>query len=292
MTFHYPDISNVGNHGLTLDRNTLAVCAKATEGTNFKDPSYADFRTQAASLHAYFLAYHWTWCIDPQAEAQNAFNMIGPHIGLMWDVENLQKLQSVSAILDLTDRYRKLGGTVGLVYLPHWYWERIGSPDLRPLADAGLRLVSSNYRPYSDTGDGWQSYGGVTPYVWQYTNAMDYSGQKVDFNACKDSLSSFIQNTGVVGVFTGQPQPGSGDTMLTHWTTVKSGSTGQGVRVAQGTLIANGYGVGSRDGKPDGVFGPATDASTRDLQRRFGISVDGEFGPHTLSVALYGHDYA
>lgn len=88
------------------------------------------------------------------------------------------------------------------------------------------------------------------------------------------------------------PQPVTGDFALTHWTTVQKGNSGSGVKVAQGILIAHGYSVGSADGKPDGSFGPITEASTEAMQRAYGIQVDGVFGPHTLSVGLYGADYA
>lgn len=87
------------------------------------------------------------------------------------------------------------------------------------------------------------------------------------------------------------PTPG-GDPILMHWTTVQRGSSGARVRVAQGILIAHGYAVGSRNGLPDGDFGPTTEASTRALQAAKGIAVDGVFGPHTLSVGLYDADYA
>jgi hypothetical protein len=87
------------------------------------------------------------------------------------------------------------------------------------------------------------------------------------------------------------PQP-QGDPMLTHWTTLVRGSTGDAVRVAQGLLLARRLPVGSASGQPDGDFGPTTEQSTRVLQQRAGIAVDGQFGPHTLSVALYGQDLA
>lgn len=80
--------------------------------------------------------------------------------------------------------------------------------------------------------------------------------------------------------------------MLTHWNTVKRGDQGDTVKTAQGLLIARGYPVGSATGRPDGQFGPTTEASTRSLQVTHGITVDGIFGPHTLSVALYGQDLA
>lgn len=87
------------------------------------------------------------------------------------------------------------------------------------------------------------------------------------------------------------PQP-KGDPMFSNWITVKRGSTGDGVRVAQGLLLARGYSVGSPSGVPDGEFGPMTEQSTRVLQAAHGIQVDGEFGPHTLSVAVFDRDLA
>jgi hypothetical protein len=75
--------------------------------------------------------------------------------------------------------------------LPHWYYQEIGSPDLTPLADAGLSLVSSNYTAYSDTGPGWAGYGGMTPVVWQYTDSQPYGGQSVDFNAYLGTIEEF-----------------------------------------------------------------------------------------------------
>ena len=79
---------------------------------------------------------------------------------------------------------------------------------------------------------------------------------------------------------------------MTHWTTVRQGDKGQAVSDAQGLLIAHGLPVGSRTGLPDADFGPTTAQSTRAFQAAHGLHVDAEFGPHTLSVALFGVDVA
>lgn len=84
----------------------------------------------------------------------------------------------------------------------------------------------------------------------------------------------------------------NGDALVTHWTTVRQGDSGQAVKNAQGLLLAHGLSVGSSSGQPDGSFGPVTAASTRELQQRYHIQVDGVFGPHTASVALFGVDVA
>jgi len=201
VTFFYPDVSN-HNAGLVIQPGTVAVCAKASEGVDYRDPTYPGFRSQVSKVGGLFMAYHWTWCANIAAEAYNAFGMVGPDTPMMWDVENTSRLQSVSGILALTDAYRKLGGLVTLCYLPRWYWQRMGSPDLRPLRDAGLRLVSSNYTSYADGGVGWDTYGGWAPYVWQYTDRQPYGGKLVDFNACQDSFANFAA-TVTRGLFTG-----------------------------------------------------------------------------------------
>jgi hypothetical protein len=92
---------------------------------------------------------------------------------------------SISDAAAFAAAYRKGGGTVHLCYLPHWYWQQLGSPSLKVLADAGLCLVSSAYTLYTDasTGTGWQKYGGMSPVIWQYTDRLHFNGMDIDFNA-------------------------------------------------------------------------------------------------------------
>jgi lysophospholipase L1-like esterase len=66
------------------------------------------------------------------------------------------------------------------------------------------------------------------------------------------------------------------------------GSRGEGVRAIQVFLRSQGYDVG----RPDGVFGPRTDAAVRAFQTRARATgllrsrVDGVWGPHTRRAAL------
>jgi hypothetical protein len=90
---------------------------------------------------------------------------------------------SVADILGFASALRSQGGTVHLVYLPRWYWQALGSPDLTPLERAGLHVISSNYTTYSDSGPGWAGYGGVSPVIWQFTDAYHLNGFDVDMNA-------------------------------------------------------------------------------------------------------------
>jgi hypothetical protein len=173
----FPDVSHYQT-GLALT-GAQAVIAKATQGTTFTDPTYAGFRAAAASIGAVFAAYHWVDTSDLAAQAAHAYAVIGP-TPTMWDAE--ADGATVPRLLELTARYRALGGVAALVYLPHWWWQgHIGAPDLRPLQEAGLALVSSDYRA-SPVDAGWQPYGGVAPSIWQFTDAQPFNGQNVDFN--------------------------------------------------------------------------------------------------------------
>lgn len=192
MTLHFPDVAHY-QAGLDLAGYPAAI-AKATQGTAYVDPEYARFRQQAIQLRLVFAAYHWVDTSDLQQQAAHAHAVIGS-TPTMWDAEAAGA--TVPRLLDLTARYRALGGKPSLVYLPHWWWQQLGSPDLRPLLQAGLALVSSNYPAagYSDNGPGWQPYGGVTPTIWQYTD------KPFDMNAFKGTVAQ------LAAVFTGAVEP-------------------------------------------------------------------------------------
>lgn len=195
MTITYPDVSN-HNGAMTLQSGTVACFAKSSEGTGYEDPYYAHFKAEAARVGAVFGAYHFLKQGNGAAQARFAYGIVGPSVPMMIDFEpeydangNPISLPTVADAVAFRDTYRSLGGLVRLNYHPKWYWQKLGSPSLAPLAD--LALVSSSYTAYSDTGPGWTAYGGVTPSVWQYTENQRYSGQSVDFNAYKGTLDQF-----------------------------------------------------------------------------------------------------
>ena len=185
MTIHFPDISN---HQAGISLSGAAACiAKCSEGTSYRDPYYLGFQDQADSYGIPFAAYHWMNTSDIYAQARFAFDIVGPKTTLMWDCE--AEGVSVQRLIDMTSYYRGLGGLAKLVYLPQWFWSgHMGSPDLRPLADAGLFLVSSNYTTYSDDGPGWAPYGGMTPIQWQHTSSQPFNGYNIDFNAYQGTV--------------------------------------------------------------------------------------------------------
>lgn len=207
MTIFFPDLSHYKTPPLD---GAIALITKATQGTSFVDSTYAGFQQSASKLGIPFAGYHWVDTSDLGAQAANAYRIMGG-TPCMWDAEATGA--TVARLVDLTKRYRALGGNPRLVYLPHWWWQdHLGSPSLQPLADLGLGLVSSAYPAagYSETGVGWNGYGGMTPVIWQYTDKQQFNGWSVDFNAFKGTVEQLRR---LFGIFN------SGGQMPSEWHT-------------------------------------------------------------------------
>ncbi len=190
MTLHFPDVSSY-QAGISFKGAPVAM-VKATEGAGYVSPDYAAAKARAASAGAYLCAYHFLRAGNGAGQADHAHAVAGS-VPLMLDMElEGGSLPHVADAVAFITRYRQLGGKCFLLYLPHWYWQQIGSPSLVPLTGLGMLLVSSQYTAYSDTGPGWNAYGGMTPVVWQYTDKAAFNGHSVDFNAFKGTLPEFI----------------------------------------------------------------------------------------------------
>lgn len=184
MTIYYPDISGF-QAGIDL-KGALAVSCKATEGVGYTNSDYARAKANAASHGTFFFAYHFLHAGDAAGQARYCFDVVGK-TPIMLDVEPVPGSDpSIADVLGFVSAFRALGGTIHLIYLPEWYWAQMGRPNLATaFKDAGLYLVSSVYTGYTDnlSGAGWLPYGGFSPSVWQYADAIGFNGFSVDFNA-------------------------------------------------------------------------------------------------------------
>lgn len=189
MAIFYPDFSG-HQTGLSL-KGTVAGCCKNSEGTYYENPDYERAKGDAAKRGAFFFAYHFlvtkgfNGSGGPAEQAAFAFKRVGK-TPLMLDVEVTGTSRPNAAeVKAFVEAYRKLGGVIHLIYLPHWYWQEIGSPSLRFFNSMSLWLVSSDYTTYSNKGPGWVGYGGAKVAIWQYTDRLSFNGMSVDFNAFK-----------------------------------------------------------------------------------------------------------
>lgn len=255
MTIYFPDVSNY-QAGLKIQPATVAVIAKATEGTTYRDPAYANFKSQAASVGAVFVAYHFLHAGNAAAQAQFCYSVVGAGVPLMIDCEPTGSSNpTVADCVAFRDEFNRLGGNCRLVYFPKWYWGQLKSPSLTPLSPMGL--VASGYTTYSDSNADWNAYGGVAPAIWQYTDSLPYGGMKVDFNAYKgtvDELKALLKATA--------PAPAP---------TPPAPAPAPHPNTPQWRAAHNVYTPLAQDGK----FGPDT---IKALQYVEGVSVDGVWG--------------
>jgi peptidoglycan hydrolase-like protein with peptidoglycan-binding domain len=273
MTIFYPDVADY-QAGISFSGCVIAM-VKATENIDYTNPDYAAAKVRAANAGAYFCAYHFLHAGNGAGQASYAYSRVGSGIPLMIDFEptynsngTIASAPQISDAVDFINEYRALGGTVHLLYLPHWYWQgNLGQVSLSPVIDLGMLLVSSDYTGYSDNGPGWAAYGGMTPAIWQYTSSAALNGvSNVDMNAYQGTLADFQSQ-----VSTGA-QPGANPTLT-------EGDTGPAVQTLQTRLNVWGATL-----TVDGNFGPATLAAVKAFQAAQKLTVDGIVGPQTWSA--------
>jgi hypothetical protein len=198
---YYPDVSNnqwasdadlISFLSQLKGQGFAGVVHKASEGNYFADRYWPICQDWCVHNDLSWLPYHYVTTDDPASQAQTFVNNSGgPNV--MLDVEaNSGDINNFWAVVNA---FNNAGVNVSLAYIPRWYWEQIGSPDLSALPANGIQLVSSNYpagggeaseiyaAAGGDNGPGWAPYGGATPAAWQFTDKANIAGKTVDCNA-------------------------------------------------------------------------------------------------------------
>jgi hypothetical protein len=173
------------------------VIAKVTQGSYYVDPAWPAFRDGARANGLILVAYHYVTGDPPAAQAQNLVSHLGdPSIPVMLDFEagsgDLNNFWAVA------DAITAAGAHVALSYIPHFYWQRIGSPDLTGVpglvaADyvAGTGYASNLYP--GDTSGFWSGYGGADPVILQFTDAALVAGYRLDADAYRGTADQLQQ---------------------------------------------------------------------------------------------------
>lgn len=199
MTIKFNDISHYQGTGFPCDG---PIIAKATEGSTFTDSAYSTNKTRTLGNGFPFCAYHFPLAGSVggsmQAQANHALAVIGTDTGVMMDIEKdvHGHWPTRDECLQQIDLMHAKNMRVTLAYIPHWfqrdYW---AGASLAGFADRGLGLVSSSYvATYTDSGVGWNPYGGMTPIIWQYTDGdtsrgYSYGMHGIDTNAFKGDIA-------------------------------------------------------------------------------------------------------
>lgn len=198
---YYPDVSNLqwDSDQDAIDFLTQlkpegfsGVVHKVSEGDYFQDEYWPTVRQWCEANDLPWLGYHYVTTDNPSAQAATWVSNNGGPFAMMDFEANSGDLTNFWAVVNA---FNSAGVDVSLAYIPQWYWEEIGSPDLSVLASNGISLVSSAYPAgagyastiYTEaggsTGEGWDPYGGGVPVAWQFTDEANIDGWIVDCNA-------------------------------------------------------------------------------------------------------------
>src|ERR1700738_5009649 len=163
------------------------IIAKATQGSGYVDPSWASFRDGADANDLILVAYHYVTLDAAAAQAENLVSALGDTgIPVMLDFE--AGSGDLANFWAVTDAITSAGAHVALSYIPRWYWQQIGSPDLTGVPG----LVASDYVDGSgyasalypgDDSHSWTGYGGGDLVIFPFTDAAQVAGQTVDADA-------------------------------------------------------------------------------------------------------------
>lgn len=198
---------------------------KATEGATYRDPQFNTNLANARAAGLLTAAYHYQRQGTAVADrVRNIAGIVPRDCPVIIDIEDggghtEQTRETINAL-------HQAGYASPLLYLPRWYWQQIGSPDLTGLPP----LWSSRY---PDTQGGaasaiyqrvptsyWGGYGGAGVAVLQFTSSATVAGTTpVDCNAyggTRDQLAALLGGASTVAA----PAPGGIETMAmdTQWT--------------------------------------------------------------------------
>lgn len=150
----------------------------------------------AARAAGLLVAAYWYQRSSVSAAAQAAaiLNTVPADVPVIMDVE--ANSGDVNLTRDIVNRVRGAGRRVPFTYIPRWYWQQIGSPNLAGLPplwssrypDNVVRAVQDayNHAPASY----WTGYGGNTVGLLQFSSSGNVGGQSpIDLDAFNGSRS-------------------------------------------------------------------------------------------------------
>ncbi|UVO12798.1 hypothetical protein NM962_01115 [Mycobacterium sp. SVM_VP21] len=230
MTLYGPDLSNNNWSSFAEIAGWLDDCFhregyswmehKVSEGNYYRDPYWPTVRDWCNANDVPVIGYHYVTTNDPaQQAAKFVANGGGAYVMLDFEANS----GGIGNFWAVVHAFNAVGVNVALSYIPHWYWQQIGWPNL-----AGVPgLISSSYyergtygsveydHAGGDTGPGWDAYGGAAPVIWQFSDGAIIDGKSVDANAFRGTVDELRT---LLGYAPAQPDPAppTGGTTVEH----------------------------------------------------------------------------
>lgn len=166
---------------------------KITEGT-WRDPWWQRARGEMAQ-HFPGRWGGYVFCkVDthPELEADVALQHSGgADFPLQIDYEDLARTGNIDDLVRRVEAHTARGFRLLPIYLPRWYWQRMGSPDLTglPVGIWNSHYVNgTGYASVLYPGDdfaGWAPMGGQPVDILQFSETASVAGQRIDVNAVR-----------------------------------------------------------------------------------------------------------
>jgi GH25 family lysozyme M1 (1,4-beta-N-acetylmuramidase) len=188
------DIAQVKREGFEF------LFAKVSEGHNYKDPYWPRNRDLARENSLILAGYHYVTTENANAQAELFVSHLGDKtIPAMLDFE--ENSGDIANYWRVKNAIEARGVKVALSYIPKWYWQKIGSPDLSTVPG----LIQSSYvngTGYAsalypgDGSDRWAPFGNRQPIILQFTDKASVAGLKVDANAFRGTPDQMREGLG------------------------------------------------------------------------------------------------
>jgi lysozyme len=193
--------------------------SEAVDGSYLADGS-ADLLRRGGAAGLLSLGYHYLRVGNEDAQARVFAEALG-NAGVpgMLDAEALASdgqtpILTIAGIRSFLAACRRLGARIPLLYLPHWYWDRLGRPSLAGLpplwaswyVDVPSAPASVMYQ--SHASGSWDSYGALGVEVLQFTDRAQVAGQLVDADHYLGGREEFAALIGAVGLTVNDAAPG------------------------------------------------------------------------------------
>ena len=149
------------------DSCIVAVIQKATEGTAYRDPTFALNRQKAAAAGLLFGAYHFGAGADGVAQAEFFLNVVQPQPGDLLVLDFETNTQGPSMTMEQARAFvthvQRVNGRFPGLYSGSYLKELLGSATDPVLTNCWLWL--SQYGPKAVIPPAWKAWT-----MWQYTN--------------------------------------------------------------------------------------------------------------------------
>lgn len=165
---------------------------KATEGSSFVDNRFRRHLDAARGAGMLVAAYHYVrGSSSAAAQAAHIGRIVPRDVPVILDVE--AGGGGIGLTRDLNARLNAMGYRTPLLYLPKWYWEQIGRPDMRGLPHLWYSRYASKQGGYATDiynrsagwfAQHWAGYGGLPVEILQFSDQSTIAGNTpTDANA-------------------------------------------------------------------------------------------------------------